>query len=81
MILSLYDYENILYFNEVSGNVVFSRNEMVILNLDLSNINLVDTKMVLILLFLSDFWRVVLNLKKKHLKKDNWRINACMVAS
>ena len=71
MILSLYDYENILYFNEVSGNVVFSRNEMVILNLDLSNINLVDTKMVLILLFLSDFWRVVLNLKKKHLKKDN----------
>ena len=44
---------------------------MVILNLDLININLVDTKMILIVLFLSDFWHVVLNLKKKHLKKDN----------
>ena len=32
--------ENILYFNEDSGNVVFSCNEMGILNTDLNNINL-----------------------------------------
>ena len=32
--------ENILYFNEDSGNVVFSCNEKGILNIDLNNINL-----------------------------------------
>ena len=32
--------ENILYFNEDSGNVVFSCNEMSILNIDVTNINL-----------------------------------------
>ena len=32
--------ENILYFNEDSGNVVFSYNEMGIHNIDLNNINL-----------------------------------------
>ena len=36
----LYADENILYFNEDSGNVVFSYNEMGILNIDLHNINL-----------------------------------------
>ena len=37
---ALYADENILYFNEDSGNVVFSCNEMGILNIDLNNINL-----------------------------------------
>ena len=36
---SLYADENILYFNEDSGNVAFSCNEMGILNIDLDNIN------------------------------------------
>ena len=33
-------YENILYFIEDSGNVVFSCNEIGILHIDLNNINL-----------------------------------------
>ena len=32
--------ENILYFNDDSGSVIFSCNEMDILNIDLNNINL-----------------------------------------
>ena len=36
----LYANENILYFNEDFGNVVFSFNEKGILNIDLNNINL-----------------------------------------
>ena len=37
---ALYADKNIHYFNEDYGNVVFSCNEMVILNIDLNNINL-----------------------------------------
>ena len=37
---ALYAHENILYFNEDSGNVAFSCNEVGILNIDLNNINL-----------------------------------------
>ena len=37
---ALYRDENILYFNKDSGYVVFSCNEMFILNIDLNNINL-----------------------------------------
>ena len=40
---ALYADENILYFNEDSGNVLFSCNEMGILNIDLNNINLDNT--------------------------------------
>ena len=36
----LYADGNIFYFNEDSGNIVFSCNEMSILNIDLNNINL-----------------------------------------
>ena len=36
----LYADENILYLNEDSGNVLFSCNEMGVLNIDLNNINL-----------------------------------------
>ena len=37
---SLYADENILYFNEGSGDVIFNCNGMGILNIDLNNINL-----------------------------------------
>ena len=42
----LYEYKNILYFNEDSGNAVFSCNEIGILNIDLNNIILDDTNYV-----------------------------------
>ena len=54
---------------------------MGILNIDLNTFNL-DDKIILILLFSSDFWLGILNFKNaKHLKKDKWRINANSVAS
>ena len=65
--------ENMLYFNEVSDNVVFSCNEMGILNINLNNFNLdnnfdeddPDT------IFLSDFSLGILYLKKtKHIKNE-----------
>ena len=40
---ALYADDNILYFNEDSGDAVFSCNEMGILRIDLNNINLDDT--------------------------------------
>ena len=39
----LYANENIIYFNEDSGNVVFSCNEISFPNIDLNDINLDDT--------------------------------------
>ena len=72
----MYVDDDILYFNEDSGDVLFSCNEMGILNIDLNNINLDnyfdedDPDQLFFLLFLSDFWLGILNLKKsKHLKK------------
>ena len=64
--------ENIFYFNKDPGNVIFSCNEMGILNIDLKNINLdnnfdEDDPDTIILLY---FWLGILNLKNvKHLKK------------
>ena len=40
---ALYTNENILYFNEDSGNITFICNGIGILNIDLNNINLEDT--------------------------------------
>ena len=40
---ALYVDDNILYFHEYSGNVIFSCNKMGILNIDLNNVNLDDT--------------------------------------
>ena len=37
---TLYADENVFYFNEDSDNIVFSCNEIGILNIDLNNINL-----------------------------------------
>ena len=65
--------DNTFYFSEYSCNVVFSCNELAILNIDLNNINLdnnfgerdPDTIILVIL-----FWIGILNLKNaKHLKK------------
>ena len=67
---------NILYFNEDSGHAVFNYNEMGIVNTDLNNINRDDNfdeedPNTLILLFLSDFWLAIVNLKNaKNLKKN-----------
>ena len=64
--------ENIIYFNENSGNAIFSCNKMGILNIDLNNVNLDNNfdEGDLILLFLSDLWLRILNLKNpNHYKK------------
>ena len=70
---ALYVDENALYFNEDSSNAVCICNEMGILNIDLNNIKLtilIMIKMILIPLFLSDFWLGILNLKNaKNLRK------------
>ena len=74
MLLSLYEDENMLYFNEDSDNDVFNCNQMGILNIDLNSINLdnIFIKMILIPVFLSDLWLAKLNLKNaKHLKKNS----------
>ena len=69
---ALYADENLLYFNEDSGDTVFNYNEMGIVNIDLNNIDLdnnfdeedPDT------ITLSYFWLIILNLKNtKNLKK------------
>ena len=70
---ALYADENILYFNEDSDNVEFPCNERVILNIDLTDINLHNTfdEDALILFLISDFGLGILNLKNgKHLKRD-----------
>ena len=73
---ALYGDENIPYFDKDSGNVVFSCNEMGILNIDLYILRIlilitILMKMILILLFLLDFWLGILNLENvKNLKKS-----------
>ena len=63
-----------IYSTLDSSNVVFSCNEMGILNMGVKNIIILIItlmKMILILLLLSDFWLGILNLKNvKHLKND-----------
>ena len=75
----LYADENILYFNEDAGNVVFYCNKMGTLNIDLNNINLdnnfdeddPDTVILIRLLV----WHMKFEKRKAH-KKYKWRINA-----
>ena len=43
LLTALYADDNILYFNEDSGDVIFSCNEMGILSVDVNNTNLDDT--------------------------------------
>ena len=67
----LYADENILYFDENVGNVLFNCNQMGILNINLILILMIILmKMILILLFMSDFWLGISNLKNtNHFKK------------
>ena len=82
---ALYSDENILYFNEDSGNVVFSCNEMGILNIDFNNINLDnnfdqdDPDTIFLLTLLA--WHIRFEKRKNLNKKDKLRINAHSVAS
>ena len=46
LLSALYADDTILYFNKYSGNATFYCNEMSILDIDLSNINLDDTNSV-----------------------------------
>ena len=67
--------ENVLYFSEDSGYIVFNCNGTGILNIELNNINIANNlmKMILMLLFLSDIWLGKLNLKNtKRRPKRRW---------
>ena len=73
LLTALYVDKNILYFNEDSGHVVFSCNEMGILSVDPNNINLGnvnfdenDPKNVILIRLLA--WRIKFE-KRKALKK------------
>ena len=70
---TLYADKNILYFNEDYGNVVCPSNKKAILNKNPNNINLIIIlmKMILILLFVSDFQFGILHLiNAKYLEKS-----------
>ena len=71
--------EDIVFFDGDFSKVPFFANQMVILGVDLDKINLDNEnffKVILILLFLADFWLSVINLKN-----DRRRINACSMVS
>ena len=70
----LFTNDDLLFFYEDFSKVTFFANEMDILGADLDKINLEDDdnfmKMILILLFMSNFWLGIINLKNaKHIKK------------
>ena len=62
LVTALYEDNNILYFNEVSGEAIFSCNEMSILSIVLNNINLDDTN------YGEDDSGTVIHIKKLNLK-------------
>ena len=72
---AFYANENILYFDKDFGNVIFNYKEMGILNTDPNCINLDDNNFDEDdsgILFMSDFWLGIRNLKNvKHLKKES----------
>ena len=70
LLAALYPDDDIFYFNEDSGDGIFSCNEMSILRTGLNNINL-DNTIIMKLLFMLDFWLGMVILKNgKHLKKS-----------
>ena len=75
---ALYTDENILYFNEDSGNAVFNCNEMGIFNIDLNNISLDnnfdkdDPDIIIIVIRLLP-WHVIFE-KRKVLKEINEKL-------
>ena len=83
---ALYGDNNILYFNEDSGDFVFSCNEMGILSTDLNNIILDDsnydehdTETFIHIRLLA--WYIKLGKRKPFKKRIKWRINGYSVAS
>ena len=84
LFIALYADENILYFNEDSGNFLFSCNEVGIFDLDLNNINLDnnfdedDLNTIILVRLLA--WHIK-SKKVRHLKKHSGRINVNSVAS
>ena len=74
----MYTDENILYFNEDSGNAVFNCNEMGIFNIDLNNISLDnnfdkdDPDIIIIVIRLLP-WHVIFE-KRKVLKEINEKL-------
>ena len=80
---ALYADDNILYFNEDSGNVVFSCNEMAILNVDINNISLDnnfnedDPYSIILIRLLA--WHI--KFQKRRELEDKSIINANRVAS
>ena len=73
LLTALYAEENILYFNEGSGDAVFNCNEMGILNIGPNNISLDDTfdkddpDSIILIKFLA--WHIKFR-KRKELKKE-----------
>ena len=68
----MYEDENLLYFNKGSGDALLNCSGMGILNIDFEILILMIhlIKMILILLFVSDFWPGILSLENaKDLKK------------
>ena len=81
---ALYEDENIIYFNEDFGNIVFFCDKMGILNIDLNNINLdnnFDEYDPDAIVFIRIFALHIKFEKHKALKKPKWRINVNSVAS
>ena len=77
---ALYADDNILYFDEDSGNIAFSCNGRDILNIDHNNCNLDETN------YDQDDTETIIHVRVlawhiKFEKKDDWRINANSVAS
>ena len=70
--VDLFFNDDIIFVNEDSINVTFVSNEMGILSVDLNDINLmvlILIKMILKLLFISDFWSNIIYLNNvKYLK-------------
>ena len=65
LFIALYADENIFYLNKDFVDIIFDYNETGTLNIDLINVSLGNNlmKMILVLLFLSDFWLGILNLE------------------
>ena len=65
LFIALYADENIFYLNKDFVDIIFDYNETGTLNIDLINVSLGNNlmKMILVLLFLSDFWLGILDLE------------------
>ena len=84
LLTSLYADDNVLYFNEDSGDFIFSFNEIGILSIDLNNINLDDTnkdetETVIDVRLLA--WHSKFEKRKTPKKRVKQSVNACSMVS